>query len=116
MNVTRPTGRTDPPSVRIASEIRHRIASGQLRAGDRVPSARQITQEWGVAIATATRVLATLRQEGLVRAVPGVGTIVDAPIPAPPPRAPRRREAREAEPELTPERVVRAAIGVADAE
>jgi DNA-binding transcriptional regulator YhcF (GntR family) len=116
--VAPPTERTDRPSVRIVSEIRRRIASGQLRAGDRVPSTRQITQEWGVAIATATKALATLRQEGLVRAVPGVGTVVDtpSPMPAPPPRAPRRREAREAEPELTQERVVRTAIGIADAE
>src|ERR1700736_3164680 len=114
MNVARPTERTDPPSVRIVSEIRRRIASGQLRSGDRVPSTRQITPEWGVAIATATKVLATLRQEGLVRAVPGVGTIVDTPtpIPVPPPRAPRRREAREAEPELTQESVLRTAIGI----
>ena len=33
----------------------------------------------GVAIATASRVLAALRDEGLVRAVPGVGTVVVAP-------------------------------------
>jgi DNA-binding transcriptional regulator YhcF (GntR family) len=119
--MNRPAQRTDPPSVRIVSELRRRIASGQLRAGDRVPSTRQITREWGVAVATATKVLAALRQEGLVRAVPGVGTVVDASsaTPTPPPRTPRRheaREAREAEPELTRDRVVRAAIGIADAE
>jgi AcrR family transcriptional regulator len=118
--------RSDPPSVRIVTEIRRRIASGELREGDRVPSARQITREWGVAIATATKVLTALRQEGLVRAVPGVGTVVDAsepppelrpePRPATPPRASRRRQEREPDRELTRERIARAAIGIADAE
>jgi len=70
------------PSERVAAEIRARIASGELGAGERVPSARQITREWGVAIATATRALAMLRDEGLVRAVQGVGTVV-ATSPSP---------------------------------
>lgn len=63
-------------SARIAEEIRRRITSGELKPGDRVPSARQITQAWGVAIATASKALAMLRTEGLVRAVPGIGTVV----------------------------------------
>src|SRR4051812_43323372 len=58
-----------PPSVRILTELRRRIAAGELPPNARVPSTRQITQEWGVAMATATKVLTTLRQEGLVRAV-----------------------------------------------
>jgi DNA-binding transcriptional regulator YhcF (GntR family) len=65
-----------PPYQRIADEIRVRIERGDLKPGDAVPSARQITREWGVALATATKVLATLRQEGLVSAIPGIGTVV----------------------------------------
>jgi DNA-binding GntR family transcriptional regulator len=61
----------DAPYLRIVDEIRGRIASGELKPGDRVPSARQITQEWGVAIATATKALAALQAEGVVRAVVG---------------------------------------------
>lgn len=108
----------DPPYRRIATEIRRRITTGQLRPGERVPSARQITHDWGVAIATATRVLSALRQDGLVRVVPGVGTVVDT-YESPPtlfPRTPRRRVAREPDDELTPERIVRTAIDMADAE
>ncbi|MEV5411246.1 TetR/AcrR family transcriptional regulator C-terminal domain-containing protein [Thermopolyspora sp. NPDC052614] len=70
--------RREPPYVRIVAEIRRRIEAGELREGDRVPSARQITKEWGVAIATATKVLAALRQEGLAHPRPGVGTVVAA--------------------------------------
>lgn len=118
--LNRPTTETTPPYVRIAREIRRRITSGQLAPGERVPSARQITQEWGVAIATATKVLSTLGQEGLVRAVPGVGTVVAArespPASAPVQRHPRRRVVREPEDELTPQRIVRVAIEMADTE
>jgi AcrR family transcriptional regulator len=73
-----------------------------------VPSARQLTREHGVAIATATKVLALLRDEGLVLTRPGAGTVV-APGRASPPR-PRRGE-----PELSRERLVRTAIALADA-
>ena len=47
--------RTDPPYLRIAAEIRRRIAVGELRPGDRVPSTRRITRKWGVAMATGSR-------------------------------------------------------------
>ncbi|GAA4878438.1 TetR/AcrR family transcriptional regulator C-terminal domain-containing protein [Kitasatospora terrestris] len=121
----------------IVAELRGRIESGRLAPGDRVPSTREITREWGVAMATATRVLTELRTAGLVRAVPGVGTVVaavDRPAGAAPPSeaapsaapaAPARRGAaappaaprpQPGEPALTPERIVAAAVAVADAE
>jgi DNA-binding transcriptional regulator YhcF (GntR family) len=96
---------SEPPYRRIVAEIRRRIDAGQLSPGDRVPSTRQITQDWGVAMATATKVLTALRQEGLVRVVPGVGTIVDSPRAARP---------RLAETDLSRERIVRTAIAIAD--
>ena len=65
--------------MRIAGELRAQIERGELAPGERVPSAREITRRWGVAIAPATRVLAALRDDGLVRAIPGVGTVVVAP-------------------------------------
>ena len=60
-----------PPYLQIVEDIRRRISQGLLSPGDRVPSTREITREWGVAMATATKTLATLRQEGAVQAVPG---------------------------------------------
>ncbi|WP_143737206.1 GntR family transcriptional regulator, partial [Microbispora sp. GKU 823] len=65
-----------PPYARIAAELRRRIIEGELAPGDRVPSTRQVAAQWGVALATATRALAELRREGLVRAEPRVGTVV----------------------------------------
>ena len=92
-----------PPYQRIALEIAARIATGELAPGDRIPSTRQLIAEHGIAMATATKVIATLREQGLVQARPGVGTVVAAGA-QPPPGAPDR------------DRVVRAAVTVADAE
>src|SRR5258707_10107834 len=68
----------DPPYARIVAELRERIETGGLAPGDRVPSTREITRQWGVAMATATKALTALRQAGLVRSVPGVGTVGDS--------------------------------------
>lgn len=92
-------------SARIATELRRRIAAGELSAGDRVPSTRQIVTDWGVAMATASKALAILRQDGLVEALPGVGTVVAG-----------KRAAPSRGPELTAERIARTAIAIADEE
>ncbi|MEU6981298.1 MULTISPECIES: TetR/AcrR family transcriptional regulator C-terminal domain-containing protein [unclassified Streptomyces] len=95
-----------PPYLAIAAEIGRRIRSGELSPGERVPSTRAITHEWGVAMATATKALAALRQEGLVRPEPGVGTVVVGP----------GAEGAGPAAGLSRERIVTAAVGLADAE
>jgi DNA-binding transcriptional regulator YhcF (GntR family) len=102
-----------PASSRIAAEIRGQIQSGELAAGERVPSTREITRRWGVAMATASKVLATLKEEGLVRTRRGMGTVV-AGSSSSRPRASAR--ARDAEAALTTERIVATATAVADKE
>lgn len=97
-------------SAEILASIRRRIASGELRPGDRVPSTRQITKRWGVAMATATRVLTILQREGLVVARPGIGTVVASGTPAPASRT------RSAPPEIDRHDVIRTAMAIADAE
>src|SRR5262245_61595099 len=71
-----PDVKQNTASQRIVAELRTKIRSGRLRTGERVPSARQIKQQYGVALATATKVLAALKREGLVKPQPGVGTVV----------------------------------------
>jgi len=95
------------PYLQIVADIRRRIEAGELQPGMRVPSARQITQQWGVAIATATKVLATLQQDGVVKSVPGIGTVVTGQSIVDTTAAPAG---------LGRERIVRAAIGIADSE
>ncbi|WP_066361077.1 GntR family transcriptional regulator [Herbidospora mongoliensis] len=68
--------RSDPPYVQVVNHIRGQIQAGTLKEGETVPSARQIAKDWSIALATATKVLASLRSEGLVDAVPGRGTTV----------------------------------------
>lgn len=117
------TGTPEPPYRQIAAEIRAGIAAGELRPGDRVPSVRQIAQRWGVAVATANRVMSTLRDEGLVVTRVGAGTVVgggSAPRPAEvaaPPRASRPARRRGLlPPPLTAVRIRRTAVAIADRE
>ncbi|MFF5210962.1 GntR family transcriptional regulator [Streptosporangium sp. NPDC000396] len=114
------TRRPEPPYRQIVAEIRARILTGDLRPGDRMPSIRQIAQRWGVAVATATRVMATLRDEGLVETKVGAGTVVNVPAghkrsaslttPPRPRRGPTPRQA------LNRKQALRTAIAIADAE
>lgn len=92
-------------SERIAGELRSRIESGELGPGDLLPSARQITREWHVAIATATRVHAALREAGVAETLPGIGVVVRRAKPSPRPARPLRTEV-----------IVAAAVAIADTE
>ncbi|MFV2120761.1 GntR family transcriptional regulator, partial [Streptomyces sp. Act-28] len=80
-----PDETTQAPYRRITADIRRRITEGELLPGDRVPSTRKLAEQWGVALATATRALTELRLEGYVETRPRAGTVV----------APRRRAAAE---------------------
>ncbi|WP_028815257.1 TetR/AcrR family transcriptional regulator C-terminal domain-containing protein [Streptomyces flavidovirens] len=114
--MTKTTGTAgDPPYLRIVAAIRRRIADGELAPGDRVPSTRQIAGEWGVALATATKALTTLRLDGFVEARPRIGTVVAGTAPAAPTRR-RPSPAPDPEQELSLDRIVRTAIEIADAE
>src|ERR1700754_1314192 len=121
----------EAPYRRIAAEIAERVTRGDLAPGDRIPSTREITREWGVAMATATKVIAALRDAGLVETRSGAGSVViersDPPVdmvvePVVPAvaggfhgsAAPRVR--RSSDLELNRDRVVRSAVAIADAE
>ena len=106
------------PYARIAAELRARIIRGELAPGDWLPSTREIVRQFDVAIATATRALAVLRDEGLAQPVRGVGTVVRAPARRRAEKAPAvgPRPARRSPDPLSRDRIVAAAIEVADAE
>lgn len=112
----------EPRYLSIAAELRRQITQGELAPGAKVPSTRRIATEWGVAMATAAKALATLNQEGLVRAEPRSGTVVAGPSRSStakprPVRQPTRGPAHSnQQPHLTRARIVKAAIAIADAE
>ncbi|TDC01611.1 GntR family transcriptional regulator [Nonomuraea longispora] len=114
------TQRPEPPYLQIVAEIRTRILTGDLRPGDRMPSIRQIAQRWGVAIATATKVMAALRDDGLVETKVGAGTVVSActgqtqPVGLTTPL--RLRRAGAPKQALNRKQVLRTAIAIADIE
>ncbi|TWD81232.1 TetR family transcriptional regulator [Kribbella amoyensis] len=114
--------RNDPPYVRIVAEISASIRSGELQPGQRLPSIRQIADRWGVAVATATKVVATLREDGLVDSKVGSGTIVSVQ-PAQRRTGPPRRSTRPARTQpdpvaraLSQRPMLQAGIEIADAE
>src|SRR5262245_17247858 len=115
MSTSAPVSSAAPRYRQIAAELRRQIEAGELTPGMRVPSTRAIIDGWGVAMATATKALTELRYQGLVRVVPGVGTVVEGdrrPTRAAP--APRRQSGSEGG--LTSERIVAAGVAIADAE
>lgn len=74
--------RVPAPYAQIAQRIRDEIHAGTLQPGDRVPSVRELSKEYGVSRATADKALSALRSEGLVIAVTGVGTQVADQVPS----------------------------------
>ena len=68
--------RFEPVYLQLASILRQQIATGQLRAGDQVPSEAQLCERYGVSPMTARRAQTILLDEGLTTAAPGRGTFV----------------------------------------
>jgi len=65
-----------PPSRRIADELRERIIRGELSAGAKLPSEREMAQAYSTARNTAREAITILRNEGLVDVQHGRGAFV----------------------------------------
>lgn len=65
-----------PPYLQVAHHISEQIVRGDLKPGDKVPSERELREQWGISKATANKVLAQLKAEGFVYARVGVGAVV----------------------------------------
>jgi GntR family transcriptional regulator len=76
-----PAKRTNgiPAYKLIQVEIRSLIDAGELRAGNLVPSERELARIHDVSLMTARHALASLEREGVVERRRGVGTFVAAP-------------------------------------
>ena len=71
----------------IYDRFRGAIASGLLKPGDRIPSARALTKELGLARGTIDAAYSLLAAEGYIQARGQAGTIVTPGLKAPPPVA-----------------------------
>lgn len=78
---------SSPHYRRIAESLRHTLASGALRPGDRMISARKLAERERVSLPTALEALRCLETEGLIVARPRSGYFVsqrntEQPIPS----------------------------------
>lgn len=77
-------GSFDTRFERLTDHYRDAISRGELKPGDRFPSARELSDMHGVGRTTAGRVHGTLISLGLIEHRPGVGTFVLEPKPRAP--------------------------------
>jgi GntR family transcriptional regulator len=67
-----------PKYLRIHSNLRERVTSGQWPAGTALPSQRELADEFGVSIMTLRQALQLLSDEGLIETRHGSGTFATA--------------------------------------
>jgi DNA-binding GntR family transcriptional regulator len=72
-------GSFDTRFERLTDNYRDAIARGELKPGDRFPSARELSEKHGVGRTTAGRVHGTLISLGLIEHRAGIGTFVLTP-------------------------------------
>ncbi|MBE1558252.1 winged helix-turn-helix domain-containing protein [Nonomuraea africana] len=68
-----------PRWVQVYEVIKNRIEDGTYAPGDKLPSVLDLTNTYGIANATAQKVMTQLRQDGLTYTEPGLGTFVRRP-------------------------------------
>lgn len=65
-----------PLYLQVKEQIRHRIAVGELAAGDEIPSIRQLAAESRVSVITIKRAYQELELEGVIQTRQGRGSFV----------------------------------------
>lgn len=68
------------PYVQIADGLREAMRTGEYAPGEKLPTTRELMDEYGVASTTAQRALSVLRAEGLVYSIQGRGTFVRSDV------------------------------------
>lgn len=71
--------RAQASHVRIADDLRREITTGELPAGEKLPSTRALMDRYGVGSQTVQNAITALQAEGLVESVRGRGTFVQQP-------------------------------------
>jgi GntR family transcriptional regulator len=62
-----------PPYLQLVDQVRYAAASGGLRAGETLPSVRQLAEELRVNRNTVAKAYAELESQGVIETVPGKG-------------------------------------------
>lgn len=77
-----------PIAEQVTFAAKKAILSGKLRPGDPFPSVRVLSRAMKIHANTAQKVIAQLAEDGLLKVLPGIGTVVAQPA------APRNGRAR----------------------
>jgi GntR family transcriptional regulator len=69
--------------MQLVNQVRRATRNGTLRAGDRLPTAREVVAALAINPNTVLKAYTQLEHENLVISRPGLGTFVAQGIPAP---------------------------------
>ena len=78
MNIIISNSSGKPIYEQITSQIKNMIISGQLSAGDPLPSMRALAKELRISVITTKRAYNDLEQEGFIETITGKGSFVAA--------------------------------------
>lgn len=73
------TGSAEPIYRQLVEQVRRRVAAGQWRAGDSLPSVRELAQALAINPMTVSKAYSLLEAEGVLERQRGVGMAVAAP-------------------------------------
>ncbi len=68
-----------PRYLKFAQQLQAHIQSGQFMPGDKLPSQRELAEQFGTTLMTIRKGLNILAEEGAIRIEHGVGTFVNSP-------------------------------------
>ena len=69
---------SQPLYEQIASQIKAAIISGELQAGEAIPSVRSLAKSLQISILTFQKAYATLQEDGFIETTAGIGCYVSA--------------------------------------
>ncbi len=72
------TGSPEPIYRQLIEQVRRRVAAGQLKAGDEIPSVRELAQALAVHPMTISKAYSMLEMEGLLERRRGLSMVVAA--------------------------------------
>lgn len=72
------TGSTEPIYRQLIEEVRRRVASGQLKAGQEIPSVREVAQALTLHPMTVSKAYAMMEAQGLLERRRGLPMVVAA--------------------------------------
>jgi GntR family transcriptional regulator len=77
-----------PPYLQLVQQVRQSLLLGYLRAGDRLPTVKEVAVDLAINPNTVVKAYRQLEHEGLTAGRPGQGTFVTGTLAEPGPGAP----------------------------